>query len=135
MKKAMKIMAMVLFVAGMTALTSCSKSNDKLIVGKWQLEAVSAIYGEESIQLTMDQIAAIAGIGEAEKVFLEFKTDGKVYFDGGSATYKVEGDKLKINEESEAYTITITELTSKALTLEVSDVEDGGTFSIHFKKV
>ena len=126
-------MAVVLFVAGMTSLTSCSKK-DKLIVGKWQLEAVSAIYGEESIQLTMDQIAALTG-EDVEEVFLEFKEDGRVYFEGGSATYKVEDDKLKINDGDATYTMTIMELTSKALTLEVSDMEDGGTFSIYFKKV
>ena len=61
----MKIMAMVLFVASMTALTSCTKSNAELILGKWSLESVKATYGGTTIEMT---IADLLSMYESEEI-------------------------------------------------------------------
>lgn len=152
MKKAMKIMAMVLFVIGMTALTSCSKGKDKLIIGKWEISSISISGGGYNMDLTMEEFYELLGADaeDAEPIVLEFRNDGKVYMVNMDADveeglpYSIDGDKLTVqvtdeegNEEYE--TMIIKELTEKALTLErtgmVEELDDDMTVALHFKKV
>ena len=152
MKKTMKIMAMVLFVIGMTALTSCSKGKDKLIIGKWEISSISISGGSYNMDLTMEEFYELLGADaeDAEPIVLEFRNDGKVYMVNMDADveeglpYSIDGDKLTVqvtdeegNEEYE--TMIIKELTEKALTLErtgmVEELDDDMTVALHFKKV
>ncbi len=152
MKKTMKIMAMVLFVIGMTALTSCSKGKDKLIIGKWEISSISISGGGYNMDLTMEEFYELLGADaeDAEPIVLEFRNDGKVYMVNMDADveeglpYSIDGDKLTVqvtdeegNEEYE--TMIIKELTEKALTLErtgmVEELDDDMTVALHFKKV
>jgi uncharacterized protein (TIGR03066 family) len=152
MKKAMKIMAMVLFVIGMTALTSCSKGKDKLIIGKWEISSISISRGGYNMDLTMEEFYELLGADaeDAEPIVLEFRNDGKVYMVDTEddveegLPYSIDGDKLTVqvtdeegNEEYE--TMIIKELTEKALTLErtgmVEELDDDMTVALHFKKV
>lgn len=133
-------MAMVLFVIGMTALSSCTKSKENLILGKWKLESVSATYGGQTYEMSVSQLVdmySAFGASDVENLYIEFKDDGKVYGEGGSASYTIDGDKLTIMDEGEVFVVTITELTSSALTLEETEVDDEVgemTMSLHFKK-
>ena len=148
----MKIMAMVLFVIGMTALTSCSKGKDKLIIGKWEISSISISGGGYNMDLTMEEFYELLGADaeDAEPIVLEFRNDGKVYMVDMDADveeglpYSIDGDKLTVqvtdeegNEEYE--TMIIKELTEKALTLErtgmVEELDDDMTVALHFKKV
>ena len=152
MKKTMKIMAMVLFVIGMMALTSCSKGKDKLIIGKWEISSISISGGGYNMDLTMEEFYELLGADaeDAEPIVLEFRNDGKVYMVNMDADveeglpYSIDGDKLTVqvtdeegNEEYE--TMIIKELTEKALTLErtgmVEELDDDMTVALHFKKV
>ncbi len=152
MKKAMKIMAMVLFVIGMTALTSCSKGKDKLIIGKWEISSISISGGGYNMDLTMEEFYELLGADaeDAEPIVLEFRNDGKVYMVDTEddveegLPYSIDGDKLTVqvtdeegNEEYE--TMIIKELTEKVLTLErtgmVEELDDDMTVALHFKKV
>ena len=152
MKKTMKIMAMVLFVIGMTALTSCSKGKDKLIIGKWEISSISISGGGYNMDLTMEEFYELLGADaeDAEPIVLEFRNYGKVYMVNMDADveeglpYSIDGDKLTVqvtdeegNEEYE--TMIIKELTEKALTLErtgmVEELDDDMTVALHFKKV
>lgn len=148
----MKIMAMVLFVIGMTALTSCSKGKDKLIIGKWEISSISISGGGYNMDLTMEEFYELLGADaeDAEPIVLEFRNDGKVYMVNMDADveeglpYSIDGDKLTVqvtdeegNEEYE--TMIIKELTEKVLTLErtgmVEELDDDMTVALHFKKV
>ena len=148
----MKIMAMVLFVIGMTALTSCSKGKDKLIIGKWEISSISISGGSYNMDLTMEEFYELLGADaeDAEPIVLEFRNDGKVYMVNMDADveeglpYSIDGDKLTVqvtdeegNEEYE--TMIIKELTEKAMTLErtgmVEELDDDMTVALHFKKV
>jgi hypothetical protein len=148
----MKIMAIVLFVIGMTALTSCSKGKDKLIIGKWEISSISISGGGYNMDLTMEEFYELLGADaeDAEPIVLEFRNDGKVYMVNMDADveeglpYSIDGDKLTVqvtdeegNEEYE--TMIIKELTEKALTLErtgmVEELDDDMTVALHFKKV
>lgn len=152
MKKTMKIMAMVLFVIGMTALTSCSKGKDKLIIGKWEISSISISRGGYNMDLTMEEFYELLGADaeDAEPIVLEFRNDGKVYMVDTEddveegLPYSIDGDKLTVqvtdeegNEEYE--TMIIKELTEKVLTLErtgmVEELDDDMTVALHFKKV
>ena len=149
MKKALKIMAMVLFVVGMTALTSCTKSKEKMILGNWQLEKVSVAMGGYTFEITVDQLMEMLGdygeeVGDIDDVILEFKNDGYVYYQGDGARYVLEGDKLTFDAgEGETIEVTITELTKTEMILEGTETEEDEetgvtmtmTFELFFKRV
>lgn len=133
MKKTMKIMAMVLFVFSLTALSSCSKSNADLILGKWQLDRVSATVGEQTEEFTAEQFAQMFGEEDMVAV-LEFKSDGYVYDGyGDKSAYTIDGETLTITEEGETMTFDIVELTSTSFAF--SAVEDGVLLTLYLKKV
>ena len=143
----MKIMAMVLCVLGMTALASCSKSKDKLILGKWELKSFSISGGGYNMEMAVEDFFELMGADdeEMEDIVFEFKSDGYVYMNGDRAPYSISGDQLIVegsiydDEEVEYERMTITELTEKALTLEqteyVEELEGNMTIAMHFKKV
>lgn len=143
----MKIMAMVLFVVGMTALTSCSKGKEKLIVGKWELKSFTISGGGYDMEMTMEEFYELMGADteDMESIVLEFKNDGYVYMDDYRSPYSIEGDRLIVevpydeDGEVEYETMIIKELTEKAMTLEPADnIEEFGEdikMAIHFKKV
>jgi hypothetical protein len=114
MKKAIKLMAMLLFAAILTTLVSCSKSNDNLIVGKWQ-----CVSGDGQYYFFTDKV-------------YEFKSDGTLITPWETIHYKVDGDVLSIIF---SYTInySIDELTSTEMTLS-ADFGIGTHYS-YFRKI
>ena len=142
MKKAMKIMAMVLFVCGMTALTSCTKDNSDLILGKWKFDKATVSFGGETIQMTAADLAAMMdlnGMSDDELIF-EFKSDGKVYAGGesGPANYTVDGNKLKVISPDTTFEMIITKLTNTTLIVEPQfddSMPEGAKTEIQFKRV
>ena len=131
----MRIMAMVLFVLGMTALSSCSKSKEDLIVGKWELETISATYDNQVYEMDVEDVAAIFNLTNVEKFILEFNAKGEVIYSGMKDTYTIAGDKLTIKHGDESIEMNIKELTSKELSLEAKAAEDGLDVILNFKKV
>jgi hypothetical protein len=142
MKKAMKIMAMVLFVVGMTALTSCSKSNEERILGKWELESISLNVNGMTMQMTPTQLAQLMGISleeELGKIILEFKSDGYLYYQDEKVEYTVDDDQLTIKmDDGEPLVATITELTNKELVFEAEDFNSesdiASSIALYFKR-
>ena len=135
-------MAMVLFVVGMTALTSCSKSNEERILGKWELESISLNVNGMTMQLTPTQLAQLMEIPleeELGKIILEFKSDGYLYYKDEKVEYTVNDDQLTIKmDDGEPLVATITELTNKELVFEAEDFnsESGiaSSFALYFKR-
>ena len=133
---------MVLFVVGMTALTSCSKSNEERILGKWELESISLNVNGMTMQLTPTQLAQLMGISleeELGKIILEFKNDGYLYYQDEKVEYTVNDDQLTIKmDDGEPLVATITELTNKELVFEAEDLnsESGiaSSFALYFKR-
>ena len=142
MKKAMKIMTMVLFVIGMTSLTSCTKDNSDLILGKWKFDKATMSYGGESVQLTASDLAAmmdLQGISSDEFV-VEFKSGGKVYAsdEPEPANYTLDGDKLTVITPETTFTMTITKLTNTTLIVEPQfddQMLEGAKAEIRFKRI
>lgn len=133
---------MVLFVVGMTALTSCSKSNEERILGKWELESISLNVNGMTMQMTPTQLAQLMGISleeELGKIILEFKSDGYLYYQDEKVEYTVNDDQLTIKmDDGEPLVATITELTNKELVFEAEDLnsESGiaSSFALYFKR-
>ena len=112
---------MLFFVVSMTALTSCSKKSEKLIVGKWECIAASYTENGETQSFT-----------ELNGMIWEFKSDGTVVgsmpedFDDGtdlSVTYVIVDDQLTMSYVDEdgdldKETYTIKELTKSKLVIE-----------------
>ena len=141
-------MAMVLFVVGMTALSSCTKSKEKMILGKWELEKVSANIGGNSFQISANELMSMLGayndeLEDLDDVIVEFKNDGYVYFEGEGARYVIDGDKLTFEAGEETLEATITELTNSKMSMEATETEfdeETGmtmkmTFDLHFKRI
>lgn len=137
-------MAMVLFVVGMTALTSCTKSNEKRILGKWQLESISLNIEGMTMQMTPEQFVQMLGLPVDEEVgdlSIEFKNDGYVYaVNGDKVPYTVADNQLTIKmDDAEPLVATITQLTDKEMIIEAEEVdEESGmtsSFALYFKRV
>lgn len=126
MKKTTKVFAMLLFVLSLTILTSCNKTNEQLIIGKW--ECVTAT-------MTMDgETGTIPGMVGA---FWIFGADGTLTGESAEnsdpnanassnpATYVVKDNQVTITglnhaDESRTVIYTIKELTNRKLLLEAS---------------
>ena len=136
MKKTLKVMAMLLFMVSMTALTSCNKQAENLIVGKW--ECTTATYIEEGVSYPVPELTGMVW---------EFKANGDLIatasLDGventATVTYVILGDVLTVTSveldgeiDTEAYDIK--ELTKSKLVLEQTDDWDE-TLVIEFKKI
>jgi hypothetical protein len=133
MKKTIKVMAMLLFVVSMAALTSCKKENKNLILGKW--ECVTASFTEDG---ETNSVSGVIGM------VWEFKANGTVTAtlpedldDGDTASYVVLDNQLTITSTDEygdidTQTYTIKELTKTKLMLEKSHGND--LLSVEFKK-
>ena len=127
---------MLFFVVSMTALTSCSKKSEKLIVGKWECIAASYTENGETQSFT-----------ELNGMIWEFKSDGTVVgsmpedFDDGtdlSVTYVIVDDQLTMSYVDEdgdldKETYTIKELTKSKLVIEETIGSQSVTYE--FKKI
>ena len=138
----MKLLAMVLFVIGMTSLTSCTKDNSDLIIGKWKFDKASVSFGGESVEMTAADLAAMMNLnGFSEDEFIiEFKSDGKVYAsdEPEPANYTVDGNKLTVFTPEETFKMNITKLTNTTLIVEPEfndEMPEGAKTEIRFKKV
>ena len=136
MKKTMKIMAMVLFVASLATLTSCTKDYASKIIGKWKFKSCEAVVEGQSYSIDVDQLMAMYGASiDPDELILEFKDNGYVYADGDGTPYSVNGDKLTITAEGRTMELIISELTSSKLTLEYHDAEAGVDLTMHLNRV
>ena len=127
---------MLFFVVSMTALTSCSKKSEKLIVGKWECIAASYTENGETQSFT-----------ELNGMIWEFKSDGTVVgsmpedFDDGtdlSVTYVIVDDQLTMSYVDEdgdldKETYTIKELTKSKLVIE--ETVGNQSITYEFKKI
>ena len=135
-------MAMVLFVMGMTTLTSCTKDNSGLIVGKWKFEKASVSYGGESWQMSAADLTAMMGLQgmSSDEFVVEFMSDGRVYAsdEPEAASYTIDGSKLTVITPEDTYKMTITKLTSSTLIVEPqfdAEMPEGAKAEIRFTKM
>ena len=130
-------MAMLLFVFSMTALTSCNKEAENLIVGKW--ECTTATYTDEgstySVPELIGMIWEFKANGDLIGTLLDVEDDDYT----AEASYVILGNILTITStdldgdvDSESYVIK--ELTKSKLVLEETDEWDE-TAVLEFKKI
>lgn len=130
-------MAMLLFVFSMTALTSCNKEAEKLIVGKW--ECTTATYTDEgstySVPELIGMIWEFKANGDLIGTLLDVEDDDYT----AEASYVILGNVLTITStdldgdvDTESYVIK--ELTKSKLVLEETDEWDE-TAVLEFKKI
>lgn len=110
MKKIAKVFAMIVCIASLGLMISCSKDNAELIIGKWKW--VSVTNDGTTIQMPEDNITT-----------WEFTESGNVIMtmNGEAATgdYTVDGDKLSISGSYVGNTVCkILKLTKKELSVE-----------------
>ena len=122
MKKALKMMAMLLCMAAVATLSSCSKDNEDLIIGKWEVVKYTEI--ENGIATERDN-----HIGD----IWEFKTGGIMSSGGDNITYSVSGNSIVFM--GGLMSATIATLTKSKLVLDlVSPLEPEETRHIELKR-
>ena len=140
MKKALKAMAMLLFVFSMTALTSCNKEAEKLIVGKWECTAAS--YTDEGSTCSVPELIGMIWEFKANGDLIGTLLDDEDDFDDISetASYVILGNILTITStdldgdvDSDSYVIK--ELTKSKLVLEDDDDDWDETAILEFKRI
>ena len=109
MKKIMKVCAMLLCIAIAGAMSSCSKDNEDLIVGKWKL--VSLSYGE-----------TVVTSGEGIGLTVEYADNGNftiLHVDGITitGTYSINKETLSLFYDGETEVHDIVKLDKKDLCL------------------
>ncbi len=130
-------MVMLLFVFSMTALTSCNKEAENLIVGKW--ECTTATYTDEgstySVPELIGMIWEFKANGDLIGTLLDVEDDDYT----AEASYVILGNILTITStdldgdvDTESYVIK--ELTKSKLVLEETD-EGDETAVLEFKKI
>ena len=137
MKKALKAMAMLLFVFSMTALTSCNKEAENLIVGKW--ECTTATYTDEGSTYSVPELIGMIWEFKANGDLIGTLLDVEDYDYTAEASYVILGNILTITStdldgdvDTESYVIK--ELTKSKLVLEETDEWDE-TAVLEFKKI
>ena len=132
-------MVMLLFVVSMTALSSCNKEAENLIVGKW--ECTTATYTDEGSNYSVPELIGMVwefkANGDVIGIIPEDLDEGDDYI--ATATYVILGNVLTITStdfdgdiDTESYVIK--ELTKSKLVLEETDEWDE-TAVLEFKKI
>ena len=129
-------MAMLLFVFSMTALTSCNKEAENLIVGKWECTATYTDEGSTySVPELIGMIWEFKANGDLIGTLLDVEDDDYT----AEASYVILGNVLTITStdldgdiDTESYVIK--ELTKSKLVLEETDEWDE-TAVLEFKKI
>ena len=133
MKKIMKVMTMVLFVVSMTAVTSCTKDNANLIIGRWKMSKITGSSHGVTYSMSINEFMEAYGEGDTEDFIIEFKNDGKVYVGNDSSHYSVSGNKLTVTEGEISVQLTIKKLTVSKLVL--VQKEDDVDMAIEFQRL
>lgn len=109
MKKILRVFALLASIATTGILFSCTKSNEDLIIGKWELVTIEddgTIYGRDAQDLTD---------------FWEFTANGIwiMYYkdDSDKGTYRINGDKLFLYEDLYYSELHILELSESKMIL------------------
>lgn len=121
MKKTLKMMAMLLCVATVATLSSCSKDSEDLIIGKWEVVKCTKIENGNVTEASSD-------FGN----IWEFKTGGVLSYDGNNTTYSISGNDIVIMGVLNG---TISTLTQSKLVLDlVSTMNTNWNRHYEFKK-
>lgn len=128
-------MVMLLFVVSMTALTSCNKEAENLIVGKWECTSAIATLDDET-EIVSQYIGWVWLFNNDGIVTTEYNGEESETPIVSTAKYVIDDNQLTFtslnNEETIVYTIK--ELTSSKLSIELP-IEEDSSLSLEFKKV
>ena len=122
MKKTLKLMAMLLCVAAVATLSSCSKDNEDLIIGKWEV-----------VKCTKTENGNVEELNSQIGKIWEFKTGGVLSCDGNNTTYSISGNDIILM--GGLFSGTITTLTKSKLVLDYSYASNTKTRHYEFKKI
>ena len=124
---------MVLFVVGMTSLTSCSKDNSELILGKWKMTKITGTSQGVNYTISIDEFLEAYGEEDVEDFIIEFKSDGMVYYGDEALPYFINRNTLTVNTGEDEIEMTIEKLTNSKLIL--GHTEEDVDMSIEFQKL
>jgi len=139
MKKITKVLTLVLFVASLAAMTSCKKTDQQLIVGKWKCTAAR-----------ITEFGNVTPYTPAVGMIWEFKSDGtltldrldpEIDIDNKNCTYVISGNHLHVSfvdfeGDKEQETFIVNTLSKSALTItEKEDEIDDDILTLEFSKL
>lgn len=137
MKKMTKVLTLLLFVASLTAMTSCKKVDKNLIIGSWKCSSA-----------TLTTLGVPMDYPLAEGMNWTFQSDGKLIADlvpeldiEDITNYVINGNELRVSwveldGDLETEFFTIKELTNSKLTLaEFEDELDDDYLTLNFVRL
>ena len=121
MKKAIKLIVMLLFAVAMATMSSCSKENSyqRKIVGKWVVVNDVIHWNNVPGEPTTET-------GPNIGLIWEFRTNGKMIVGGRELPYTIDGDSLFYRGALSTGDWKIVELTNSTMELERTSREYGG---------
>ena len=133
-----KVLTLLLFVASLTAMTSCKKVDKNLIIGSWKCSSA-----------TLTTLGVPMDYPLAEGMNWTFQSDGKLIaelvpeldIDNATLNYVISGNRLRVSwieydGDMEVKFFTIKELTNSKLTLaEFEDELDDDYLTLNFVRL
>lgn len=127
MKKTLKSIAVMLCAVLTIGLASCTKDNEDLIIGKWDVVSVTeTISGHPDAEMNGTHTENFTGAYSMSITFNKDKTgimtdsDGHTV-DNNNFTYTVDGDVLYLTSEGFTTRLTIDKLNKKEMTITASE--------------
>ena len=126
---------MLLFVLSLAALTSCKKTNEQLIIGKWECTSAIATLDNETENVS-EFIGWVWLFNDNGIVTTEYHGEESENPVISTAKFVIDDNQLTLtsldNEETKVYIIK--EVTNKKLLIELP-IEGNSSLSLEFKRV
>lgn len=127
MKKVFKLFTVVCFVAALASMTSCTKSQEDLIIGSWKTTSVTSEPADPFMTLLNGTIFTF----NADNTFSMALTFlGET--DSTMGTYTIADNKLTMNAEGEPMVCDIKTLDKEKLVFSTTETTDEGTETVTF---
>lgn len=126
MKKVFKLFTVVYFVAALASMTSCTKSQEDLIIGSWETTSVTSEPANPFITILNGTIFTF----NADNTFSVIPE--RLVGDGTTGTYTIADNKLTMNAEGEPMVCDIKTLDKEKLVFSTTEPTDEGTETVTF---
>ena len=124
MKKVFKLFTVVCFVAALASMTSCTKSQEDLIIGSWKATSVTSEPANPFISLLNGTVFTF----NADNTFSMALTFlGET--DSTMGTYTIADNKLTLTAEGETIVCDVQTLDKEKLVFSMTETDEDGTMT------
>lgn len=129
MKKVFKLFTVVCFVAALASMTSCTKSQEDLIIGSWKATSVTSEPANPFISLLNNTVFTFNADNTCTILVASF---GEEEDDITKGTYTIADSKLTITADGETMACDVKTLDKKKLIFSITETDEDGTMTVTF---